>query len=55
MYHAKKLGRNNVQFYTESMGAVTHERVKLASEPHEALRSGNSSFITSPRSTPRRA
>jgi diguanylate cyclase (GGDEF)-like protein len=40
MYHAKKLGRNNVQFYTASMGAVTHERVKLESELHEALRSG---------------
>jgi diguanylate cyclase (GGDEF)-like protein len=40
MYHAKKLGRNNVQCYTESMGAVTHERVKLESELHEALRNG---------------
>jgi diguanylate cyclase (GGDEF)-like protein len=38
MYHAKKLGRNNVQCYTESMSAVTHERVKLESELHEALR-----------------
>jgi diguanylate cyclase (GGDEF)-like protein len=40
MYHAKKLGRNNVQCYTEIMGAVTHERVKLESELHEALRAG---------------
>jgi len=40
MYHAKKLGRNNVQCYTESMGAVTHERVKFESELHEALRTG---------------
>jgi diguanylate cyclase len=40
MYHAKKLGRNNVQCYTESMGTVTHERVKLESELHEALRGG---------------
>jgi diguanylate cyclase (GGDEF)-like protein len=40
MYHAKKLGRNNVQFYTENMGAVTHDRVKLESELHEALRAG---------------
>ena len=40
MYHAKKLGRNNVQCYAENMGAVTHERVKLESELHEALRSG---------------
>jgi diguanylate cyclase (GGDEF)-like protein len=40
MYHAKKLGRNNVQCYIESLGAVTHERVKLESELHEALRRG---------------
>jgi len=40
MYHAKKLGRNNVQFYAESMGAATHERVKLESELHAALRGG---------------
>jgi diguanylate cyclase (GGDEF)-like protein len=40
MYHAKKLGRNNLQCYTESMGTITHERVKLESELHEALRSG---------------
>jgi diguanylate cyclase (GGDEF)-like protein len=37
MYHAKERGRNNVQCYTESMGTVTHERVKLESELHEAL------------------
>jgi diguanylate cyclase (GGDEF)-like protein len=40
MYHAKKLGRNNLQCYAESMGTITHERVKLESELHEALRSG---------------
>jgi diguanylate cyclase (GGDEF)-like protein len=40
MYHAKKLGRNNMQCYTASMGAATHERVKLESELHEALRAG---------------
>jgi diguanylate cyclase (GGDEF)-like protein len=39
MYHAKERGRNNVQCYTESMGTVTQERVKLESELHEALRS----------------
>jgi diguanylate cyclase len=38
MYHAKERGRNNIQCYTESMGAVTQERVKLESELHEALR-----------------
>jgi diguanylate cyclase (GGDEF)-like protein len=40
MYHAKERGRNNVQCYTESMGTVTQERVKLESELHEALRDG---------------
>jgi diguanylate cyclase (GGDEF)-like protein len=40
MYHAKERGRNNVQCYTETMGTVTHERVKLESELHEALRDG---------------
>jgi EAL domain-containing protein (putative c-di-GMP-specific phosphodiesterase class I) len=40
MYHAKDRGRNNVQCYTESMGTVTQERVKLESELHEALRGG---------------
>jgi diguanylate cyclase len=40
MYHAKERGRNNVQSYTESMGSVTQERVKLESELHEALRGG---------------
>ena len=40
MYHAKERGRNNVQCYTETMGTVTQERVKLESELHDALRGG---------------
>jgi diguanylate cyclase len=40
MYHAKEFGRNNVQCYTERMGTLTQERVKLESELHEALRVG---------------
>jgi len=40
MYHAKERGRNSVECYTESMGSVTQERVKLESELHEALRDG---------------
>jgi diguanylate cyclase len=40
MYYAKQRGRNNVECYTESMGSVTQERVKLESELHEALRHG---------------
>lgn len=40
MYGAKERGRNNVQCYAEGMNAVTQERVKLESELHEALRTG---------------
>jgi diguanylate cyclase (GGDEF)-like protein len=40
MYSAKEHGRNNVQCYAEGMSTVTQERVKLESELHEALRSG---------------
>ena len=40
MYYAKERGRNSVECYTESMGSVTQERVKLESELHEALRTG---------------
>jgi diguanylate cyclase (GGDEF)-like protein len=40
MYSAKERGRNNVQCYAEGMNSVTQERVKLESELHQALRSG---------------
>jgi diguanylate cyclase (GGDEF)-like protein len=40
MYSAKERGRNNVQCYAEGMSTVTQERVKIESELHEALRSG---------------
>jgi diguanylate cyclase (GGDEF)-like protein len=40
MYSAKEHGRNNVQCYATGMNTVTHERVKLESNLHEALRSG---------------
>jgi diguanylate cyclase (GGDEF)-like protein len=40
MYYAKERGRNSVECYTESMGSVTQERVKLESELHEALHGG---------------
>jgi diguanylate cyclase (GGDEF)-like protein len=40
MYSAKERGRNNVQCYAEGMSTVTQERVKLESELHEALRTG---------------
>src|SRR5579863_3765902 len=40
MYSAKERGRNNVQCYAEGMSTVTQESVKLESELHEALHSG---------------
>ncbi len=40
MYSAKERGRNNVQCYADGMSSVTQERVKLESDLHEALRSG---------------
>ncbi|HXW73454.1 MAG TPA: EAL domain-containing protein [Steroidobacteraceae bacterium] len=40
MYSAKERGRNNVQCFAEGMSTATQERVKLESELHEALRSG---------------
>jgi len=40
MYSAKEHGRNNVQCYAEGMSTGTQDRVKLESELHEALRSG---------------
>ena len=40
MYSAKERGRNNVQCYAEGMSAATQERVKLESDLHQALHSG---------------
>jgi EAL domain-containing protein (putative c-di-GMP-specific phosphodiesterase class I) len=40
MYPAKERGRNNVQCYAAGMSTGSQERVKLESELHEALRSG---------------
>jgi diguanylate cyclase len=40
MYSAKEHGRNNVQCYAAGMNTATHERVKVESDLHEALRSG---------------
>jgi PAS domain S-box-containing protein len=40
MYHAKDQGRNNFQFYTESMNAVTLERFTLESKLRKAIESG---------------
>jgi len=40
MYHAKSRGRNNYQFYTESMNAAAIDRLMLEGELRTALRSG---------------
>ena len=37
MYHAKDQGRNNFQFYTESMNIATHERFALENKLRKAL------------------
>ena len=37
MYHAKSLGRNNYQFYADSLQGTTPERVTLRDDLHKAL------------------
>ncbi|MBZ0069480.1 MAG: EAL domain-containing protein, partial [Thiobacillus sp.] len=40
MYHAKELGRNNIQYFTETINAAASERLGLENDLHQALRSG---------------
>ena len=40
MYHAKELGRNNVQYFTPAMNAAASERLGLENDLHQALRIG---------------
>jgi diguanylate cyclase (GGDEF)-like protein/PAS domain S-box-containing protein len=40
MYHAKKNGRNNFQFYTESMNVTTVERFSIENQLRRALDNG---------------
>jgi predicted signal transduction protein with EAL and GGDEF domain len=51
MYRAKKLGRNNFQFYTPAMNEESLERVRIESALRNALDATNSCCTTSPRST----
>jgi len=37
MYHAKEQGRNNFQFYTESMNQMSSERMELENNLHKAI------------------
>jgi diguanylate cyclase (GGDEF)-like protein len=37
MYHAKELGKNNYQYYLESMNALAHERLSLENKLRKAL------------------
>jgi EAL domain-containing protein (putative c-di-GMP-specific phosphodiesterase class I) len=38
MYHAKELGRNNVQYFTSAMNTAASERLGLENDLHQALR-----------------
>jgi diguanylate cyclase (GGDEF)-like protein/PAS domain S-box-containing protein len=40
MYHAKELGRNNVQYFTAAMNAAASERVELENDLRQAMRDG---------------
>jgi diguanylate cyclase len=37
MFHAKRHGRNNLQFYTEGMGALDRERLELKNDLRQAI------------------
>ena len=49
MYTAKERGRNNVQRYAAGMSAGTQDRVRLESELHEALHSGQFELLYQPK------
>jgi diguanylate cyclase (GGDEF)-like protein len=40
MYHAKTLGRNNVQFYSEELNQVVHQHLLLEASLSRAIRNG---------------
>jgi diguanylate cyclase (GGDEF)-like protein len=40
MYHAKRQGRDNLQFFTEGMGAVDRERLELENDLRHAVSNG---------------
>jgi diguanylate cyclase (GGDEF)-like protein/PAS domain S-box-containing protein len=48
MYHAKEMGRNNYQFFTQSMNLITHERLELENDLRHALERGEMSLHYQP-------
>ena len=48
MYHAKSFGKNNFQFYAESMNALSLERLALKNQLHQAVRSGDFELVFQP-------
>lgn len=48
MYHAKKKGRNNFQFYTRSMNAVASERISMEKDLRSALDKGQFTLYYQP-------
>lgn len=48
MYHAKEMGKNNYQFYTESMKTVAFERLALEGELNKALENDEFSVYFQP-------
>jgi diguanylate cyclase (GGDEF)-like protein len=48
MYHAKRLGKNNYQFYSEQMNAQASTRLKLESKLRKALHSEEFSLFYQP-------
>jgi diguanylate cyclase (GGDEF)-like protein/PAS domain S-box-containing protein len=48
MYHAKELGRNNVQYFTPAMNAAASERLGLENDLHQALRNHQLHLVYQP-------
>ncbi len=48
MYHAKSSGKNNYQFYAESMNALSLERLALKNQLHQAVRDQSLELLFQP-------
>jgi diguanylate cyclase (GGDEF)-like protein/PAS domain S-box-containing protein len=49
MYHAKSVGRHNVQFYTAEMSAASQRRLRLEHDLHSAIANGELALYYQPR------